>query len=296
MKIITVCLKERAKSTKSRIDEINCLLNEIGERKITPNLCIFPGGTFDLKEISLTNPDKAERIKLITKEGIVAPLKTICKEHNLNLILGIDTKNAFDQCVCHVDEGGVKCITRKIFPVKGEQGNRWVSNVEDAKIENRVTQIKRIRFLLAACYDMYGAEILRHKNSQRLQNIKQLSKDNVRATKGTPLFDEFKEELISHWCKSVDSSDIGVACIHKFTKTGNGSGISYWQRHGITGQFSFLKMKTVLGAAHYTEGRPFPKDMSKAMLADGKSIKKELVNSYLLLNGKALVRIWSIGK
>ncbi len=296
MKIITICLKERAISTKHRMDEITCLLNEIGEKKIHPSLCIFPGGTFDLKKISLINPNKTERIKLITNEGIIVPLKKICKEHKLNLIFGIDTKNASDQCVCHVDKSGIKCLTRKIFPVKGAEANAWVSNVEDAKIENRVTKINGVRFLLAACYDMFGAEILRHKDSKRLQNILCLSKDNTVVSKGAPLFNELKEKLILNWCKSVNSSDIGVACIHTFTKNGFESGVSHWQTGGMTKQFPFLKMKTVFGAAHYTEGRNFPKDMSKALLADGKYIKKTLVNNYVLLNGKALVRLWSIGK
>lgn len=294
MKIITVCLKERAKSIKYRLDEIICLLNEISKNKIKPDLCIFPCGTFDLKNINLADSNQKRKIKLITKEGIVAPLKKLCKDLNLNLIFGIDTKDASDQCVCHVDKSGVRYITRKIFPVKGEEANAWVSNVEDSKIENRVATINGFNFLLAACYDMYGAEILKSKNSKRLQNIRRLSKDNVIAVKGTSKFNELKKELISNWCKSVGSSDIGVACIHTFAKIGYGSSVACWQRDGITKQFPFLKMKTVLGAAHYTEGSPFPKNMSKALLADGKAIKKALDDSYVLLDGKTLVRRWSI--
>jgi hypothetical protein len=294
MKIITVCLKERASSIKNRMKEIDGVLKEADEKKVNASLVIFPGGTFDLKEVSLINPDKAKRIRLITNTGIIAPLKKMCKDHNLNIIFGIDTKDATDQCVCHVDESGIRCITRKIFPVQGDEANNWISNVEDAKIENRVTKIKGYRFLLAACYDMYGAEIIKDKNSKRLHNIQRLSKTNIIAAKKTSKFNEFKEEFVSNWCKSVDSSDIGVACIHNFTKEGEGSGISYWQRDGITNQYNYFKKKAILGAAHYVDGRIFPKDLTRALLADGKSIKKLHIADYVLQKEKALIRVWNI--
>jgi len=294
VKLITICLKERASSTKSRLAEMNHLLSQIDDLKINPSVAIFPGGTFDLKKLNLLDPSQNKRITEVNKTGITRNLMKMCKDRNLHLILGIDTKDSRDQCVSYIDKSGIKCIARKIFPVKGEEADSWCSNVEDAKIGNRVVKIKGYNFLLAVCYDMYGAEILRYKKSKRLHNIKKFSKNNVEVSNGEPGFNELKKEFVSNWCNSVKSSDIGIACIHEFTKSGEKSGISYWQRDGIVNQFPFMKMKTVLGATHYIEGRNFPKDSSRALLAGGKSIKKMHLGSHILLNGKAFVRVWEV--
>ena len=249
-------------------------------------------GTFDLNKLRLIEPNKAKRISLITKAGIIKPLRNLARNNPCDFVFGIDTKNGSDQCVCHVNKEGIQCVARKIFPVKGEEANEWISNVEDAGIEHRVTEIQGTRFLLAACYDMFGAEVLENSESDRIKNILCLSKNGKMYRRGNKEFDELKHEFISYWRESVSSSDAGIACIHDFTKEGPRSGMSSWQVAGMSRQIQYLRRKMIFGAAHYVEERKF--NPRTSFLASGRSLKKGLVISKISRDGQALVRVWDV--
>jgi hypothetical protein len=302
--VATVCVDGKSvKSTcgnQGRIDLLRSITEKI--EAWNPTVLLFPGGYFHLPVH--IEPLHLGRVRQLGEQPFSGACQKASAALGATVVAGVDTpprgdsEFAFDQLCVAWSGTSILGIGRKIFPTK-QEAEHLVIYPDDIAIQERLAPIGTAnqRALLCACYDMFGCTETAHRLGPRSRNIRRLSRDGMeeldrKADRRTAA------SLISNgvhgWEDLVRQASIGLAAIHNFNRSGQGSGKVYWQRHGIQKASERLGGRMAFGAAHFFNCLPV--DREKAVLAAKNGQRISPTQSVIVESGgqKALARLFVI--
>lgn len=144
---------------------------------------------------------------------------------------------------------GITGIGRKVFPVPGGDGKKFVSYLPDFSTVHRLINLPSGgKAVLCACYDLFGcSESLEH-HTNKTKYIVCIEKNGNKFEGGRREFLDLRDKCVDLWHKLLVSHNVnvGIAAIHYFNKPGLDL---FWQRHGIATCSAALAGGMAVGAA-----------------------------------------------
>lgn len=269
-------------------------ISDLTKNKV--DLFILPGGFF-IADKFLGKSNFAERKEYLEKMTYTTDLKELLKDTKAVVIAGVDSKQnncsaKGDQMCVAWDKNGILGIGRKVWTVKGEEGDNYIVNFEDFGSKKRLIKVKGKNILLCSCYDAYGTEGKCIQQNNRLKYDKNIFYNGeVFLEKGQ--MEELRAQGQQKWNSLLKQADIAACAIHYFSKRGPQSGKSYWVRALRARSKSNF---AILGAAHFEEMNM--DKMSRANLFAAKNKKNLVVQSAEEVydkNGQiAIIRIYDV--
>ena len=295
------------KENKSRIDMLLQVVKEIEQRRVFPDIILFPGGFFYLP-YDIGPLDQKSRIRKFANEDFSKACISACKNSGKIIVAGVDNKTGFRPGYAPDEDevGNQLCVAwnhkeiiglgRKVFPA-GDEADGLIVYAEDLSSQFRLSPFNNVnKGLLCSCYDMFGCTESGKAPGARSRNIKWLyygkNELHERSSVGSSVRGEIINRL-SDWEDLVKQADVGLAAIHCFTRTRTGSGKGYWHRHGVVKASTVLGGRKAFGACHYEKPLPKPDVDSVFSAVDGERLAPE--NEFYILSRKgipALVRLF----
>jgi hypothetical protein len=209
---------------------------------------VLPGGMF-FHDQALAPLSPAQRIKAVNDLPFVHELSAVCG--NAMIISGLDI-SAPDECHAQysiaIDKDGVKAVSRKAFPTKGEiKQGAFVQRKDFSDAARHVSQPLSHSVIMHTCYDIFGSvdALIGKTAPTRLSHVPH--------PKGST-----KKECYQDYCSTLtdikaNAAPIVTVNIHDFTKPGRDI---FYQRHGIATASAAFDGAAVFAAAHFEEELP----------------------------------------
>jgi hypothetical protein len=282
MCIVTVAVEGPTSSTLKENIARSLLMarvcDEISSRGWRPAAVVFPGGYFYLPGHVGPEPHEA-RCRLVDTQSFSRDAAALATNLEALIVAGVDgepwlredvedweERDFGDQLCAAWSSSGLVGLGRKVFPtnertVDSGEAAGYVTYEDDLTSPGRTPEIREgLTALLCACYDMFGCAERPEAQGTRASQIRWLGSgfDGIRYRAHERA--EFRHrlgELLRGWRGLVDSASVGFAAVHYFSLRGPGSGIDYWERHGVQ------KASTQVGgrlafAAYHREALPAP--------------------------------------
>lgn len=180
--------------------------------------------------------------------------KTLAKNcGNTAIIAGVDIDSedeATGQYSITIDKSGVRAVSRKIFPTKGEVATGAFIQAPDFNDVSRFINAGQSNAIMHTCYDIFGSvDILSGKSSpNRLSHVPSPSVKNTNKKKCYEAY----ADILRPWASDTAHPFVSVN-IHHFAKPGRDI---FYQRHGIASASAAFNGALVIGAAHFEETLP----------------------------------------
>ena len=205
---------------------------------------VFPGGFFFLPKY-IGNLSYENRVSIIEAMDFSNTMRVACSElqefnPGLSVVAGVDLvlcpdgrDRGPDQTCVAWGPDGITGIGRKVFPVPGGDGKKFVSYLPDFSTVHRLINLPSGgKAVLCACYDLFGcSESLEH-HTNKTKYIVCIEKNGNKFEGGRREFLDLRDKCVDLWHKLLVSHNVnvGIAAIHYFNKPGLDL---FRQRHGI---------------------------------------------------------------
>lgn len=263
MRVVTVCVLGKPASdrreNKTRISLLKKVAEDIaGTNPLwSPDVVLLPGGFFFQPDY-IGPKDNADRQEIICRSQYSTACIDAASMLDAVIVAGVDgacsnENEPGDQSCVAWDRQGICGLARKAWPSKKE--SRFVVFSKDIDSRSRLAFVSRgKKALLCACYDMFACQNESARVDRRSKKIKIISfkgDDRLVRQKHRLMVNNEVTPRLEGWKSMVEESAVGLAAIHMFTASGNGSGSSYWQRDGVQNASKAIGGRLAFGAAHF---------------------------------------------
>ena len=193
---------------------------------------VFPGGFFFLPKY-IGNLSYENRVSIIEAMDFSNTLRVVCSElqefnPGLSVVAGVDLvlcpdgrDRGRDQTCVAWGPDGITGIGRKVFPVPGGDGKKFVSYFPDFSTVHRLINLPSGgKAVLCACYDLFGcSESLEHRTN-KTKYIVCIEKNGIKFEGSRREFLDLRDKCVDLWHKLLVSHNVnvGIAAIHYFNK------------------------------------------------------------------------------
>lgn len=272
--VATACIAgvtaRTARENRGRILLLHAIAEKIGQRRWRPTVLLLPGGYFHLP-VHIGHREYTDRIDHLTRQPFSEACLRVAQALDTNVVAGVDStpwlrpgfrfEDAGDQLCVAWAKASIVGVGRKVFPTDGEADDLVIYAADMATPQRLAALGAGRRALLCSCYDMFGCTETAGAPGTRSRNIRWLCTDEggllERRSHRREVASAISRGVLA-WEGLVSGASIGLAAIHGFTRSGQGSGKAYWQRHGIEKASAVLGGRMAFGAAHIEPPLPAP--------------------------------------
>jgi hypothetical protein len=238
---------------------------------------VLPGGFFRLPRPvgHLAGPKRLA--SLTGQASLVAARRQLCRLQDRSpgclMVTGLladpsDTRQRQEQLSVALSAERVVGLARKLFPTaaEGEGRRQTVPCAEDYGSTDRlVTLPSGAKAILSACYDLFGLTETPGEASSRYHAIRALRTGQKILRMGDQGFKQLRRQCLADWSSLLtkEKPDLAIATIHGFERPGLDG---FWQRHGIAAASAAMQGRFVVGAAHFEDWLPAPKQSTLASM------------------------------